>query len=114
MKAFSPVTLLLQLLLVGVLLAGNYFYVRWFTGTVEPAARAAVERRLGVSLDRNLMGWWSVRKGQAEESGSNRAWLELKTLAINFALVLAFVAVFIAELLLLVFLSIKLFKSSFG
>lgn len=78
----------------------------------EPGAKAATETRLGVGIERNILGSWTVpAKNLAGYSGS-KFLLHLQVFAINLAVMAAFAAGFLLEIIFLFVISRWLFKGS--
>lgn len=100
-KPFSPLHMLIQLILVVVLLGGNYLYVNWFFKKIEPGAKSATEVRLGVSIERNILGSWTVPADNLQDYEDSKLLLHIKVFAIQFGLLMLFVAGFLLELIFL-------------
>lgn len=111
-RPFSPVFMLLQLALIVLLLGANYLYVNWFTGTAEPAAKAATESAFGVQIERNILGSWTVPATHLTEYKGSKLLLQTKVFAINLLLMAGFVLVFLIEMLVLILLARWLFDNS--
>lgn len=104
--------MLLQLVLVVVLLGGNYLYVNWFTGTAEPAAKAATGSAFGVQIERNILGSWTVPAKHLTGYKGSKWLLQTKVFAINLLVLAGFVLVFLIEIIVLILLARWLFHSS--
>ena len=111
-KPFSPLYMLIQIVLVIILLGGNYLYVTWFIKTAEPGAKLATETRLGVEIERNILGSWTVPAKNLTEFTGSKFFLRTEVTVINLALMFTFVAGFLLEIILLYVLSVWLFKGS--
>jgi len=111
-RPFSPIFMLIQLLLVVVFIGANYFYVSWFFGTVEPAAKAATGSAFGVQIERNIMGSWTVPAKHLTDYSGNKLVLQVKVFAVNLLVMLGFIGVILVELILLILLARWAFNSS--
>lgn len=112
LKLFSPLYWLVTLALVVFLLGGNYLYVSFFLNRAEPAAKAATETQLGVEIERNIRGLWTVPAESLHAYPGNGALLQIKVFTANLVLLLVFVAGFLLEFLLIYIVAIHLFKGS--
>lgn len=99
-----------QLVLLVVLLGGNYLYINWFIKMAEPGAKATTETRLGVEIERNILGSWTVPAKNLADYGGNKFLLHLQVFAINLAVMAAFVSGFLLEIIFLYVFSRWLFK----
>lgn len=102
--------MLIQLLLVVFLLGGNYFYVTWFFKKIEPAAKSATEIRLGIGIERGLSGSWAVPAKNLQNYAGSKFLLRTEVFAIQFVLLMMFVAGFLLELIFLYVLFGWLYK----
>ena len=100
-RPFSPLQMLIQLLVVVLFLGGNYFYVNWFFKKAEPAAKAATEIRLGVGIERNILGAWQVPGKNLQDYEGSKLAVRSEVFAINFGLLMLFVAGFLIEIVVL-------------
>jgi len=91
----------IQLVLVIVLLGGNYFYVNWFFKKVEPAAKSATEMRLGVGIERGALGSWIVPDRNLEHYEGSKLFLHTEVFAIQFGVMMIFVAGLLLEIIVL-------------
>ena len=106
----SPTYWLVTLVLLVVLLGGNYLYVTFFLNRAEPAARAATETRLGIEIRHNIRGVWMVQPESMSTYEGNRPLLAIKVFAANLALLLVFLAGFALEILLIYLALTRLFR----
>ncbi len=104
--------MLIQLLLVVFLLGGNYLYVNWFFKKIEPSAKSATEVRLGIGIERGFSGAWAVPAKNLQDYAGSKFLLRTGVFAIQFVLLMMFVAGFLLELLLLYIFFGWLYKSS--
>lgn len=111
-KPFSPLHMLIQLVLVVVLLGGNYLYVNWFFKKIEPEAKASTEVRLGVEIERNILGSWTVPTRNLQDYKGSKFFLQSGVFAIQFGLLMLFVAGFLLEMVVLYVLFGWLYKGS--
>lgn len=111
-KLFSPLHMLIQLVLLAVLLGGNYLYVNWFIKKAEPRAKAATEQWLGVGIERNFSGSWTVPANNTIDYKGSKLLLHLEVFAINLVVMLVFVGGFLIQIVLLFFLMGWLFKGT--
>jgi len=111
-KPFSPVQMLIQLLVVVLFLGGNYFYVNWFFKKAEPAAKSATELRLGIGIDRNIMGTWGVPSRNLQDYEGSKLLVRAEVFAINFGLLMLFVAGFLLEIIVLYVFFAWLYRGS--
>jgi len=111
-RPFSPLHMLIQLLLVVFLLGGNYFYITWFFKKIEPAAKSATEIRLGIGIERSFSGSWAVPAKNLQDYAGSKLLLRTEVFAIQFVLLMMFVAGFLLELIFLYVFFGWLYKDS--
>ncbi|MGA9574592.1 MAG: hypothetical protein WBS20_11670 [Lysobacterales bacterium] len=111
-RPFSPLHMLIQLLLVVFLLGGTYLYVTWFFKKIEPNAKSATEIRLGVGIERNILGSWKVPAKNLQDYQGSKLFLRTEVFAIQFVLLMLFVAGFLLEFILLYVFFGWLYKGS--
>ena len=109
-KFGSPLYWLVTLVIAAVLLGGNYFYLNLFTQKLEPAARAAVQTRLGVDIKPGWRGFWKVQPDSLRDYPDSKLWLNTKVFAMFAILTMLFVVGFIVEIMLIYLIVVRLFR----
>jgi len=108
----SPTYWVVSLAVFVGLLVGMYFYVTFFWFTVEPAIKARVEARLGVTIHYTLFHFWTIDRESWASYEGNRLGLWATVHGLYFVVLFVFVAVLILALAALWVLLAWLFRGT--